>query len=696
MAVIGKIRDKSTLLLIFIGGALLAFLLGDALSSRMSFFGNERKALGEIDGVEISGAEFDARVQAEINAYKEREQTSELPEQLASQIREQVWNEYLQERILGLEFKELGLVVTSKELADMTYGTNPHPQVRQAFTNPQTGEFNSSDVVRFIKNLDADETGKTKEQWLKFEGAIKKQRLLNKYNILIQKGLYVTSTEAQKDFVNTNEKMNINYVFKPYGSVPDSAITVTDAEIKAYYKNNQHEFKQERVRAVQYVNFHIVPSQKDSLETKQWVDETFVKFRNTQNDSMFVSVNSDKEFDRTLYSRNRLPAGVDTTWMDRDSVGYMEGPYLEEDGTYKMTKLTKVKYAPDSVRARHIVISFQRMEKDSAMAKIDSIKQALENGADFAELALQYSDDQTSRADSGNLGWFMEGVMLQSINDTCFSAKVGEYKVVESIVGAHVFEVLDRSPVVKKIQLATIERKIEPSRETYDDYFIKANQFSIKLEEEGVLMEDLAAELGKIALIVNVKETDNEVQGLIGSREIIRWAYTAEEGDVSEPFTTDANVVVAVLKEAREEGIAKFDRVKDQARLGAIKEKKAEQFTATLSGKDIESIATQSGLAIQKAAGISFSSFSIPRIGFEPELLGKLFSLKEGDLSRPIKGRNGVYVVEVESVVPAPDQVDLNQARNQLAQNRKARVNYEVFEALKKNANVQDNRYLFY
>jgi peptidyl-prolyl cis-trans isomerase D len=695
MAVIGKIRDKSTLLLIFIGGALLAFLLGDALSSRMSFFGNEQKALGEIDGVEISGAEFDAKVQVEIANYKEREQRAELPEQAAAQIREQVWNEYLQERILGLEFKEIGIAVTSKELADMTYGTNPHPQVRQAFTNPETGAFNSSDVVRFIKNLDNDETGKTKEQWLNFEGAIKKQRLLNKYNLLISKGLYVTTAESKRNFIDANQRVDISYIFKPYGSVPDSSVKVTEAEIKDYYKKNQNEFKQERLRLVQYVNFHIVPSAEDSLETRQWVDETYRKFRNTTDDSLFVNVNSDIEFNPTLYSRNLLPADLDTNWMDQDSIGYMQGPFLEEDGTFKIIKLTKIKYAPDSVRARHIVISFQRMEKDSAMAKIDSIKGALENGASFAELALQYSDDQTSSADTGNLGWFKEGMMLPSINDTCFSAKVGQYKVVESVVGAHLFEVLERSPVVKKIQLAIVERKIEASRATYDNYFIRANQFSIALEE-GQKIEDLAAEMGKIALIVGVKEADSEVQGLINSREIIRWAYNAEEGAISEPFTTDRNVVVAVLKESKEKGIAPFDKVMEQAKLGAIKEKKAVDFTSGLTGDGLDQIATQSGLSIQNASGITYSSFSIPRIGFEPELLGKLFSLKEGDLSRPIKGRNGVYVVQVQSVSPAPEQADFSQSKGQLAQSRGARVNYEVFEALKKTANVQDNRYLYY
>ena len=695
MAVIGKIREKSTLLLIMIGGAMLAFVLGDAFSSRMSVFGNERENLGEIDGVEISGAEFESKVQEQIAEYKEREQASNVPESVASQIREQVWNNMLRERIMGSELEELGVKVSSKELADITYGSNPHPQVKQAFTNPETGVFNSADVIRFIKNLDQDETGQTKKQWLSFEEAIKDQRQINKYNTLISKGLYVTQAEAREQFEETNLKMDIRYVFKPYAAIPDSAVEVSESEAKNYYEEHQNEFKQDRIRTVTFASFDIVPSPEDTAATREWVNETYERFRKTEDDSLFVTVNSDKAFDRMLYSRGLLPENIDTTVLDQDSAGFIIPPVLREDGTYQIVKIAQVKHAPDSVNARHIVISFQRMEEDSAMSLADSIKGALEGGADFAALARQYSDDPSSKEDTGNLGWFRENMMLKAINDATFDAKVGEYFVVKSQVGAHVFQVLEKSPVVKKVQLAVIERKLEPSRETYDDYFIKANQFSIAVEG-GKDINELAKQEGVNVQVAQLKENDNSMAGMPGSRQIIRWAYKSDEGTISEPFNTENRFIVAALTEVKEEGVAPFEKVKEQARAGAIREKKAEKMKEQLQGEDLAAIAQKAGLQVQTANGLNYAAFSLPKIGFEPEVQGKIFSLSQGDMSRPIEGRNGVYVVAVESVTEVPQEADLTVNKMQLQSGLQSRVNYQVFEALKEHAKVKDNRYLFY
>ena len=698
MAVIGKIREKSTLLLIIIGGAMIAFILGDLLSSGGSVFNNGPQNLAEIDGVEISGIEFDNEIQLQIAQYKERENRSDVPEVVANQIREQVWNDLLQKRIMDDEYSELGITVSSKELADITYGSNPHPQVKQAFTNPETGVFNSADVVRFIKNMDNDETGKTKKQWLSFEKAIKKQRQVNKYNMLISKGLYVTTEEARVQHNENNNKLNISYVARPYNALSDSSITVSDADIKTYYDDHQQEFKQEKIRNVNFVSFDIVPSAEDSVETLEWINDIYRKFSATENDSLFVSVNTDQGYDRKLYSKGLLPAGIDTNIIEQDSVGYMLGPILDKDGTYRVVKISNIKYAPDSVRARHIVISLQRMSKDSALTKADSVKQAIENGADFAEMARLFSDDPTNKEDTGNLGWFQEGVMLRAISDTCFSSntKIGEYKLIESPVGVHIFQVLDKSPVAKKLQLGIIERTIEPSRDTYDDYFINSNQFSIAVEE-GKSMEELAAQNGLRVENIGLREDDNNMGKVKGSRSIVRWAYNSEEGMVSEPFNVEGKFVIVQLTEVKEEGIAPYEKVKEQAQIGAIREKKAEMLIEEMKDLSMEEIAERyPNNPIQQVSDVNFSSFSIPKMGFEPEVQGKIFSLKQGDISIPIKGRNGVYIVAVDMVNQSAENADLSVDQLQLQNSRQSRVNYQVFEALKENADVKDNRYLFY
>jgi len=353
MAVIGKIRKHSTLVLIVIGVALLAFVLTDAFTSSGR---GEIPVVGKIGDTEITQQEFEQKVNEAINNY-EMQQQQPVDDKTRSQIREQVWNQLISETVLQKEYEKLGIAVTPDELFDMVQGNNPHPQIVQAFTNPQTGQFDKTRVLQFLKNKDNDP--QTAQQWILFEQGIKQERLANKYTQLINKAIYATTAEAAQLNIDQNKKFNISYVVKRYNTVNDSTITVTEEEIAAYYEENKFKFKQEESRNIEYVIFRVDPSEEDFKLAEEWMLNAKEEFAQAENDSLYVTLNSDIPFDPTFYKKGQLPPILDTVFFkDSAKVGDMVGPYLE-GMTYKLSKLSKIKYLPDSVKARHILIKTQ-------------------------------------------------------------------------------------------------------------------------------------------------------------------------------------------------------------------------------------------------------------------------------------------------------------------------------------------------
>ncbi|MEQ9063935.1 MAG: SurA N-terminal domain-containing protein [Vicingaceae bacterium] len=694
MAVIGKIREKSTLLLIVVGGALMAFILTDLFSSRSSVFGGDLQNIGSINGKDIRATEFNDRYQQILERYKVENRGQDIPEFVHGQIRDEVWKQYLEENILDTELDELGVVISTEELADITYGDNPHPFVRNAFTNKETGQFDKNNVIAFLKNIERDETGDSKRQWLALEAEMKKLSRHDKYYSLIKQGLYVTNFEAREYHKSQNKRVSISYMVKRYADVVDSSVTVTKSDVKDFYDENPGRFVETKSRNIEYAIFRVIPSSADSAAVKKWVDNTYTQFIKTEDDSTFVNANSDKEFDFRFYSRNDEP-NFDTSLFQTGELNYTVEPYIE-GRKWKMLKITKIKFAPDSVQARHILIPVEKDDKEVTLERVDSIKTALASGADFAALANKYSADPGSKEKGGDLGWFKEGFMIPVINDSCFKADVNRLMEVESSFGIHLMEVTAKSPVVKKLQVAQIERSIDASRETMDGQFTASNDMSVR----AVTSEDMASLAGEYQAEFNssdVKEVDFMIPEVESSRGLIRWAFEAELGEVSEAMQFGDAFVVCRLKEIHEDGLAPLDRVYGEAEIGAIKKKKAQKFKEEMAGiTDIKAGAAKLNLMVETANNIIFDGYSVPGMGREPQVMGKIFTMSSGDLSVPIEGEGGVYIISIDKIDDVNEDVNVEVEKNQLAQSRTSRVDYEVFESLKKSSDIEDRRFRFY
>lgn len=700
MATLEKIRNKMGLLVaIFIGMALLAFVIGDLLSQGKSMFTKAQYEIAEVAGKSIPYTEFDQRVNSFVEINKIQSGQTNLDESTIDNIRNISWDYMIEEFIMSDEYEKLGIAVTGDELMDMIQGENPHPIIQQVFSDPQTGVLNKSFMFDFIQRTLQEETSERKTFWLYIENEIYRQRRLAKFNNLIRKGLYVTSLQANRKAEESSKNMNIDFIVQRFSLIPDSLIEIAENDIKEYYKAHLENYRQEESRDIKYVTFEVIPSDEDFKAAENWINSIKPEFEATSETKQFINLQSDVPFDSRNYTKNELPEIIADFMFDA-AVGDIYGPYFENNA-YKLAKLAKVDYLPDSVKARHIL--FQATQENSAQVIqfADSLKGLLEEGADFAELARQYSSDGSAQ-EGGDLGWFKEGEMVKSFSDSCFYGKVGDIKLVGSQFGLHIIEILAQSKDVKKVQVGYLERKVEPSVETDQKFYTQASEFAginntFEKFNQAIESQNLLARTAP-----GLKPLDKEITGLESPRLLIKWAYGADAHDVSNVMKFGNKYVVVMVEDVKEKGYAGVEDVKIEIQLELTKQKKAEKLIENINNisgtsKSMEALASTLETEISSAASINFLSRSLTNIGIEPKIPAAAFVLETDEISEPIIGNNGVYVITVTSV-NEPENLEFQKEREKMSYERSyaSQANYASFEALKKKAKVVDNRAEFF
>lgn len=695
MAVIGRIRKRVGLLIAFVGISMLLFILGDLVTSNTGLLHRNSDVVGVIGGEKVRYSEFEKRVEQMTENYKLNTRSENIDQNTQDMLREQAWGMFVNENTLGKEYKKLGLSCSPEELYEMCTGPNAHQQVKQAFTDPKTNVFDPNAVIKFLKDLPNREES-VQRQWKQFEDAIRDERIANKYKDLIKAGLFVTSDEAKRAYEEAQRTASIRFVRLDYNTIPDSTVKLEDSDLRNYYNANQNKYKQaETMRKIEYVAFDVQPSAEDRQKVNEWVMKKKEEFAQSANPASFVAANSDSPFDSTYHSKGTKP-NLDTLF--NSPIGTLIGPY-DEMGVLKLSKSVAEKFVSDSVKARHILIKIENNDTTKAMALADSLKGALKKGAKFADLATRFSTDQGSAAKGGDLGWFKQGTMVKPFNDACFDGKKGDMPIVISQFGVHLIEVMEKGAASRQIQIATVDRKVEPSQKTYDEIFNKANQFAAtnntaELFDSAVVKEGLNKRIAD-----NIRETDKNVPGLESPRELVRWAYSAKKGDVSKAFTFGDKYVVAHLTDIKEKGILPMEEVIDQVTSEARKAKKAEMLIEKINAAgaaNVDALANKLNVTAGDADNISFVNPYIPGIGNEMNVVGTIFGMKAAQMSKPLKGDNGVTVVFVKSFKEPAPTTDYSANIKQVSDQRKSRSDYELQNALKEKANVEDNRGKFY
>ena len=702
MATLEKIRNRAGLLVsIIIGMALLAFVLGDLFKSGQSLFTNSQYEIANIAGKSIPFKEFQKDVEDLTEITKIQYQKSSLDPSTLDNIRNQVWQRMVQDYVMKSQYKKLGLAVSGDELFDLIQGRNPHPIIKQLFTNPETGVLNRSALLNFLRQVEqegADSQQKT--YWLFIENEILSEREMTKYDNLIKKGLYVTKIDKERKFSETHTQADFNYIVQYFNSVSDSAVTVDESDLKKYYEEHKNEYKQEKSRDIKYVTFEVIPSEKDNQAAKKWIDDIKPDFEKVSDVKQFVNLNSDVPYNDQNFKDGELPELLNKEMFDA-KVGFVYGPYFENNA-YKLAKLAEINYLPDSVKARHILLQANQNNVRQVYAMADSLKNLIEHGADFAKLAKEYSVDATAR-NGGDLGWFHEGAMVKSFSDSCFYGKVGDVKIVPSQYGIHVVQILKQSKPVKKVQVGILVRNVVPSDVTDQVYYSKASEFA------GVnnTYEKFNNAVKKENLVVhdanNLHPMDKTINGLESPRELVKWAFNADLHDVSKVFKFDEKYVVATVVDVRKKGFASFDEKKAEIQVAVLKEKKAQKITdglkAILSGvTSIDALADKLQTSVNTALGVRFDSRTVGDAGIEPDIAAASVNVLPNKLSTPVEGNSGIFVLDVTKLDKPTPPTGYNYMLETsiLEKNYAARANYEPFQALKDMADIDDNRAKFY
>ncbi|MDY0099552.1 MAG: SurA N-terminal domain-containing protein [Bacteroidales bacterium] len=705
MSTLQFLREKAGVLVaVVIGIALLLFVVSDFFGSGS---GQNRKArkyyeIGKIGQESVSYQDFEQKVQNLVEIYK-LSGTSNLDEATTESIREQTWQQMIRERILDNQYKKLGIGVSAEEVDDLVLGNNPHQIVQQLFTDQRTGMFNKSFLVNFLKQTEVDETAR--KYWLFFEDEIVNDRMNAKYNALVSKGLFVTTRQIEFDKNLSASTVDFSYVVRNYSSVPDSLVKIGRNEIEDYYEKHKETFRRNAVRDVEYVTFDIVPSEDDIKQADEWINKTKVEFAEAADPVQFINLTADTRHIGFYIPASEVPSNL-SDFVKKEDLKEVFGPY-NEDGTFKLARLLNVANRPDSVHARHILLSpDQASTTEQLRRSADSLINLIRTGTRFEVLAIANSDDQGSAQLGGDLGWFPEGRMVLPFNNVCFSAKKGDIVTAETTFGIHIIEIIDQSRSTRKYNIGIVDRKIIPGSTTNQRIYSEASQFA-GTNNTYEKFNQAVAEKGLNKRIANdITPKQKTLPGLNNARGLIISLFQTEETQIvldnnqQAVFEIDDKYVVAYCTKAQDEGIAPLADVENEIRFNLLKDKKAEILSAEFvknnePGRSLDDIAGVMGLSVQDAAQVNFRSYTLPGAGNEPALIAAASAAESGSVTGPVKGDNGVYMLTVNNITKAEGE-DSQSLKDRLLITYQMRGTYEAYEALRKEANIEDKRYKFY
>jgi peptidyl-prolyl cis-trans isomerase D len=705
MSALQFLREKAGVLVAgLIGLSLFIFVVSD-------FFGNGRgqrlKAkkyyeIGKIGDETVSFQDYEQKVQNLLDIYKLSGNTSP-DENTIESIREQVWQQMIREKVLDKQYTKLGVGVSSEEVDELVLGSNPHPIVAQLFTDQETGTFNKSFLVNFLKQTEVDETAK--KYWLYFEDEIVNDRMGTKYNTLVSKGLYVSSKQAEFDRNLSAATVDFSYIMKNYSSVSDSLVKISQSEIESYYSGHKDNFKRTALRDIDYVTFDIAPSEEDIKQAQEWITKTKTEFAEAPDPEQFINLTADTRHTGFFVPLSQVPDTL-RDFAKKENTSEIFGPY-NEDGTFKLARILALANRPDSVHARHILLSpGSTRSLIQAQSQADSIIKLIRSGTSFAFLAMSNSDDRGSSQLGGDLGWFPEGRMVVPFNNACFSGKKGDILTVETTFGVHIIEIMDQSRSTRKYNIGIIDRKIIPGSVTNQRVYSEASQFA-GTNNTYEKFNQAVAEKGLTKRVANdIAPRQKTLPGLDNPRGLIISLFQAEQGKIvldnsqQAVFEIGDKYVVAFCTKVQEEGVAQLKDVENDIRFILLKDKKAEilssEFEKNLQeGKTLDDIASAMGLSVREATQVNFRSYSIPEAGNEPALIAAASAAKQGIVSGPVKGENGVYMITVNNIASSGSE-DTKLFKDRLLTTIQMRGSYEAYEALRKAANVEDKRYKFY
>ena len=711
MAALGKIRKRGVALVIIIGLGLFAFIAEEAFRSCEATKNQQRQQVGEVLGNKINVQEFQALVDDYQEVLKMTQGVENFTEEQLNSIKDEVWNEYVNEQIIAHETELLGLTVTDEELQNiMKEGTNPM-LLRSPFVNQETGRFDATlltkflaDYKRSLKNSQlAESYEKVYKYWQFIEKQLRQQTLAQKYQALLANCLISNPISAKMAFEGQNQESDIQLASMPYSSINDNDVKVDDADLKSKYEAEKEMFKQTvETRDIKYVSFQVVASAADRKALMTTMVDASQKLQSGANPAEVVrKAQSQFPYTGLAATKRAYPFDI-AAKLDSMAVGQTTAPFeTKGDNTLNVVKLISKTQMPDSIEYRQIQIGGATAE--AAHKTADSVYTALKAGADFAELAKKYGQ-------TGDSQW-LTSAMYENSNTMDEESKnylnainnlaVNDVKNLEFTQGNIVIQVLNRKAMVDKYDVAVIKHTIDFSKSTYSDAYNKFSQYV----SENKTLADLEKNAAKFGFNVQERKdlfnSEHNVAGLRATREAMKWIFDAKEGEVSPLYGcgNNDNLLVVAMTKIHPVGYRSLDAVKDILRQEVIRDKKFEQLKAKLAGVADIAAAEAKGARIDSVNQITFSApvFVQATGASEPALAGAVAASKQGDFSKAVvKGNGGAYLFKVLKKSERPGAKFDEKVAEQQLQQQAMQAAGRFLQELYQKADVVDNRYLFF
>lgn len=630
MASLNTLRTKGGVIVtIVIFIALLAFLIGDIFTSGSSLMNSRKMRVGEIDGKAIGYVDFLNKSDEITNIYKMMWGRDAFSAQEQEMIYNMAWQQFIMQDAYQPGFEQLGLTISDAEQVDMVDGTYLSPVIMATFANPATGEFDVEFLKAFLANVNGNDGSFA--LWSFLRNQMAEERAMSKYVALVSGGFFANDLEIAHGLKTANETYAADVIGREYYTVPDSLVKVTPAQVKQYYNENKEAFRQEASRDIEYVVFDVLPSEADYAEAEGIVNDIAAEFAVSDAPMQYALLNSQTKPDQTYYREDQLAAEVAALNGDRTK---MVGPTLNGD-EYTLSRIADVRMLPDTLGARHILL--QKGQNTLA----DSLVNVLRNGGDFAALAAQYSLDQYS--EGGDLGRFTPAQLPMAFTDAAMKANVGDIYTVETEAGLQIVNLTYKTRPVRKMQVATVTYKIDPSAATIQEAYQKASNFVTAAAGTAEGFAQAVSDQMLSKRTVRIRNTDRTINGLENSKEIVRWAFNGKAGEVSQIMDIDGNYYVAALTGVREKGYASVEQVTAEITKTLMNKEKARMIAAQMEGDSLEAIAEATEGTVRSVENVEWSAFYLPEVGVEPQLVGAISASEVGTLSQPVEGVNGVY-----------------------------------------------------
>lgn len=713
MAALGKIRSKGVILISILGFALFAFIAEELFRSCESSRNESRQQVGEVLGDKVNVQDFQKLVDEYTNVIKMTQGRDNLTDDDLNQVKDVVWNTFVQTEIISKEASKLGLQVTDQELQNiLNAGTNPM-LLQTPFVNQQTGRFDANLLKKFLAEYKQAQTTNPQmaEQyqgiynfWTFIEKSLRQQVLAQKYQSLLAGCLISNPVSAKMAYTDENQESNIQLASFAYSSINDNKVKISDADLKAKYEELKPRFKQyEETRSIKYVDYQVLPSASDRAALNKTVAGYVQSLKETA-DPVEIVRNSGSLVTYLGIPQTKAAFPTDiAARLDSMAVGSTSAPVENKlDNTINVVKLISKVQLPDSVQFRAIQVG--GVTPADAAKTADSIFTALKSGAEFEAIAKKYG--QTGEKNWITSNQYQNATSMdadtKSYIESLNTLPVNEIKNLKLTQGNLILQITDRKAMTDKYVAAVIKKPIEFSKNTYSAAFNKFSQFVSESQTLEAMQKNASKYGYKVQERMDIRNSEHYVAGIHGTREALKWIFETDENKVSQLYECGDNdhLLVLVMTKINKKGYRSLDdeNVKNYVKQEVLRDKKAEMLMAKVKGVNSISAAKAKGAQVSAVNQVTFAApVFVQSTGMsEPALSGAVAATAKGKFSSAaVKGNGGVYLFQVLEKKMRP--VKFN-AKEYEQRQRQKMMQYagNFMQELYINANVKDNRYLFF